>query len=123
MGKRILNWQCLTKTFLDAILVTQQLNIQYLWIDSLRIIQDSKIDGDFESSLMAKIYSNGFCNISAIGAMNGSRGLFFDRDYKELDALITHAQVGGKSSLVSLEKTSGTQWAEDVEHSRLTCRG
>jgi hypothetical protein len=34
-------WERLPKTFADAVTVTRLLGIQYLWIDSLCIIQDS----------------------------------------------------------------------------------
>ncbi|KAK1502880.1 hypothetical protein CTAM01_04869 [Colletotrichum tamarilloi] len=34
----------LSKTFQDAVLVTRRLGIKYIWIDSLCIIQDSKLD-------------------------------------------------------------------------------
>lgn len=33
-------WDCLSKTFQDAIEITQALGIPYLWIDSLCIVQD-----------------------------------------------------------------------------------
>lgn len=34
----------LTKTFVDALMVTQALGLQYIWIDSLCIIQDDNDD-------------------------------------------------------------------------------
>jgi Heterokaryon incompatibility protein (HET) len=34
----------LPRTFLDAVLITQRLGVQYLWIDSLCIVQDDKLD-------------------------------------------------------------------------------
>lgn len=39
-----LEWEKLSKTFQDAIKITRYLNIRYLWIDSLCIIQDSEKD-------------------------------------------------------------------------------
>ena len=36
----------------------ETLNIKFLWIDSLCIIQDDQSDWEVESSLMAEIYSN-----------------------------------------------------------------
>lgn len=38
------------KTFLDAILISKYLGFQYLWVDSLCIIQDSAEDWGKESS-------------------------------------------------------------------------
>jgi hypothetical protein len=40
------------KTFQDVIYATWRLGIQYLWIDSLCIIQDSNEDWNVDSSLM-----------------------------------------------------------------------
>ncbi len=68
----------LPQTFQDAIRVTRELGQQYLWIDSLCIIQDSDEDWFQESSRMGDIYSNSYCTISATGAEDGSMGLFLD---------------------------------------------
>ena len=41
------------KTFQDAIRVTRWLGLQYLWIDSICIVQDDKADWETESSKVA----------------------------------------------------------------------
>ncbi|KAF5010796.1 hypothetical protein FDECE_3058 [Fusarium decemcellulare] len=66
------------KTFQDAIYVTRALGIRYLWIDSLCILQDDKLDWEVESSKMADIYGNAHVVISASQATNSSEG-FLDR--------------------------------------------
>ena len=66
----------LPKTFQDAIIVAQNLGVRYLWIDSLCIIQDSNKDWQHESALMAEVYRNGTCNLSAAQASDSSEGLF-----------------------------------------------
>src|SRR4051812_13673725 len=48
----------LTKTFQDAIWIAQSLGFQYIWIDSLCIIQDDEEDWRRESILMSSVYSN-----------------------------------------------------------------
>ncbi|KAL2065015.1 hypothetical protein VTL71DRAFT_4155 [Oculimacula yallundae] len=48
----------LSKTFSDAVRITRALGFQYLWIDSLCIIQDQIDDWISESSQMHKIYSH-----------------------------------------------------------------
>lgn len=70
------------KTFTDAIEVNRRLKIRYIWIDSLCIIQegDEMKDWSHEASLMQKVYSNSICNISAAGATDGTKGLFFERN-------------------------------------------
>lgn len=70
----------LRKTFQDALIVAQCMDIPYVWIDSLCIIQsgDDKEDWEQESGLMAEVYSNSFCNISADWG-DETNGLFFER--------------------------------------------
>lgn len=71
----------LRKIFQDALLAAQWIGIPYVWIDSLCIIQDGDGGADWrqESVLMAEIYSNSRCNISADWG-DDRNGLFFERD-------------------------------------------
>jgi hypothetical protein len=69
----------LPKTFSDAVAVARCLHVQYLWIDSLTIIQDSEEDWARESVTMDRVYQNSLCNISAAASTNSLGGLFFDR--------------------------------------------
>ena len=62
------------KTFQDAVLITRQLSIEYLWIDSLCIIQDSDEDWAAESALMSSVYSNSRITIAAAAAHDGTIG-------------------------------------------------
>ncbi|TVY80952.1 hypothetical protein LSUE1_G004391, partial [Lachnellula suecica] len=64
------------RTFQDAIISTRRLGLQYLWIDSLCILQDSPNDWEVESSLMGKVYSHCFCMLAAAAAKNCHEGLF-----------------------------------------------
>jgi hypothetical protein len=57
------------QAFRDAITVACALGIQYIWIDSLCIIQDDPLDWQAESSRMAEIFSNAYLTvIAATGA-------------------------------------------------------
>ena len=68
--------QSLTRTFKDAIAVTRELGLGYIWIDSLCIVQDSPRDWEGESALMSTVYGNSTINLAAAGAIDGSHGLF-----------------------------------------------
>ena len=57
----------------------ETLNIKFLWIDSLCIIQDDQSDWEVESSLMAEIYSNAKLTIVATGSWDRRGDCFFDR--------------------------------------------
>ncbi|PVH83463.1 HET-domain-containing protein, partial [Cadophora sp. DSE1049] len=65
----------LPRTFQDAIAVTRGLGLNYLWIDSLCIIQESREDWTKESQEMQNVYANAVFNISADSASDSSMGL------------------------------------------------
>jgi hypothetical protein len=71
----------LPKTLRDAISSTQQLQIPYLWIDSLCIIQDDQDDMTREISRMPQIYKNAVVTISAAIAQDCGEG-FLKTDSK-----------------------------------------
>ncbi|KAL9107667.1 MAG: hypothetical protein Q9227_007474 [Pyrenula ochraceoflavens] len=60
----------LTKTFRDAIEITRSFGLEYLWIDSLCIIQDSHSDWEHESMMMSSVYGGSTINIAAAGAVD-----------------------------------------------------
>src|SRR6266536_2403511 len=69
-------WPSIPKTFQDAIIFTRQLGIQYLWIDSLCIIQDDKKDWETQAGQMAQIYGNSYLTIAAVSGYKAEDGLF-----------------------------------------------
>ncbi|KAK8102405.1 hypothetical protein PG984_015551 [Apiospora sp. TS-2023a] len=73
---REINVKELSKTFWDAICMTRKLGIDYIWIDSLCIIQDDTLDWQRESAQMASIYRNAYLTIAATKASSGAGGLF-----------------------------------------------
>lgn len=68
--------ESLPKTFHDAVVITRNLGIEYLWIDSLCILQDSEEDWNRESAKMAVVYSGATVVISADAARNSADGCF-----------------------------------------------
>jgi hypothetical protein len=77
---RSISVESLSKTFQDAITTVKYVDISYLWIDSLCIIQDSVEDWTVESSEMASVYKGAAINISAAGARDGTEGCFLTPD-------------------------------------------
>lgn len=69
----------LPQVFRDAIDVARALNCDYIWIDSLCIIQDSPEDWKEQSALMSEVYSNAYLSIAASALPDSSRTLFQDR--------------------------------------------
>jgi hypothetical protein len=60
----------MNQTFKDAVKVTRSLELQYLWIDSFCIIQDSPLDWLQESAKMFFVYSNATVNIATSSSSN-----------------------------------------------------
>ena len=59
--------------------ITVQLGYEYIWIDSLCIIQDLKEDWDREASTMGSVYRHSVCTITAAGSKSGDGGFFYER--------------------------------------------
>jgi hypothetical protein len=88
-----LSEQDLTRTFRDAIDVTRKLGVQYLWIDSLCIVQDNAEDMETELSKMGGIYGNAYLVIAATLAKDGSVGLDCERLLFNFEISDSHGQA------------------------------
>lgn len=64
----------LSRTFQDAVQVARGLQLSYLWIDSLCIVQDDTEDWIREAEQMANVYRESVCTISALSADGGDSG-------------------------------------------------
>lgn len=85
--KRGIRWDLLSRTFQDAICMTRTLGFQYIWIDSLCIVQDDALDWEKESAQMASVYSNGHLTLAGTRSANGNGGLFSTRDDVEVSGM------------------------------------
>jgi hypothetical protein len=70
----------LPPTFRDAVIMTRELGVRYLWIDALCIIQDSTEDRLSESAAIDQIYGKSYCTLAASSSKSGDGGLFNERD-------------------------------------------
>ncbi|RSL49704.1 hypothetical protein CEP54_012298 [Fusarium duplospermum] len=64
----------LPKTFRDAASVARGLGLEYLWIDSVCIVQDDAEDWDIESKLMEQVFSSAYCTLAASCASGTNDG-------------------------------------------------
>jgi hypothetical protein len=95
----------LPKTFKESILLTRSLNIKYIWIDSLCIIQDDAADWHFEAGKMADVYRNATLVISASDAKDSTEGLFVtEREHKTVTTVpyIAEGVVQGTFKIAQL---------------------
>ncbi|KAH6638301.1 heterokaryon incompatibility protein-domain-containing protein [Boeremia exigua] len=74
------SWNMLTNNFRQAIEVARFLEIGYIWIDSLCIIQGSAEDWVREASKMHLVYRNSYCNIAIADSVGQYGGAFRSRE-------------------------------------------
>lgn len=105
----------LPQTFQDAITVVKRLQINYLWIDALCIIQDSEEDWVTESAKMGDIYHHAQVVLAVHCAGDDSEGFLKRALAKRKDVQITD----DKSVTVRLM----ANFEADVGQSQLSTRG
>jgi hypothetical protein len=91
----------LPQTFQDAIAISRELGIRYIWIDSLCICQDDGADWERESAKMASIYMNSYLTLAASRAKDDSDGFLGPRDARvhvELPVTIPRSATGADGS-------------------------
>lgn len=88
--------QDLPKTFQEAVILTRELNIGYLWIDSLCIIQDDDDSRDWthEIANMGKVFEEAFLVLAAAGSKNAGEGLFVMNRYPDVSVELESHHAG-----------------------------
>ena len=97
----------LSKTFQEAISFVRITGIEYIWIDSLCIIQDSVEDWQVEAALMEKVYMAPTCNIAATASSDGSQGLFRARNIYDVMPIYLETSGSGLPNDQRREPGSG----------------
>ncbi|KAH7074856.1 heterokaryon incompatibility protein-domain-containing protein [Paraphoma chrysanthemicola] len=116
----------LPKTFKEAIIITKRLGVQYIWIDSLCIMQDEVSDWRQEAAKMHEAYYNAFCNLSAAASANSSEGLFRDRMHHAVQTSVIDVCVDGldsQHSILQCELHDFDFWKNNVSKCMLNKRG
>lgn len=83
------------KTFSDAIQITRAVGLEYMWIDSLCIIQDNSKVWETESSMMSSVYGGSLLNIAASSARDGTEGCFLKPQYHSC-GFRAQVSIGGR---------------------------
>ncbi|ENH69345.1 hypothetical protein FOC1_g10001117 [Fusarium oxysporum f. sp. cubense race 1] len=78
--KKSIDANSLPIVFQQAIWIVRMLKIDYIWIDSLCIIQDSQSDWELESLQMCDYYENSFLTISTATSPNSTIPFLGPRD-------------------------------------------
>jgi hypothetical protein len=74
------SWDSLPLLFQDTVKICRMLEVQYLWIDKLCIIQHDEDDWSTEGSKMAQIFEGSFLTIGAAISRSDTDSLFFKNE-------------------------------------------
>ncbi|KAI1733869.1 HET-domain-containing protein [Xylaria scruposa] len=116
----------LPQNFQDAIWLTHQLGIHFLWIDSLCIVQDDPKDWAQESAMMYNVYNNSFITIAASRAAHSSEGFLGKRVEKSYVPVPFHCQgIFGEvlAFALPLGHVEKPERSVLMENEPLSCRG
>lgn len=94
----------LPKTCRDAILVARALGIQYIWIDSLCIVQDSSSDWVAEAAKMCAVYTNAVITFAGVDSPDSDTGLFVSEPDRHTVALPVRLSRDGRLANVYARK-------------------
>jgi hypothetical protein len=81
--KQSISYEELPATFKDAVYCTRKLNIRYLWIDSICIIQGDGGDFNEESKRMEDVFSGAYCVLAASRATSQRDGFLGPRKKRD----------------------------------------
>lgn len=117
------------KTIREAMTICTRLGLQYIWVDSLCIIQDSKEDWLKESQKMGAIYAGSAITIAADAAMDSYFGCFNQKSKSQIEKMeylqyiTTKTKSDQNSTLLVGGGSSISNTINAIEKSPLTTRG
>lgn len=113
----------LPATIRDAVTVTRGCGLQYIWIDSVCIIQGNAGDWLAEAGRMHEVYSNAVFTLCAVSVESASAGLFHSREawrYRAEHCRLATKRISSCSvscrDLVDGSTWSSRAWTLQEEH-------
>ncbi|KAI0404105.1 HET-domain-containing protein [Xylaria palmicola] len=120
-----INFNDMPRSIQDAIIVTENLGIQYLWIDAFCIIQDDEEDRQREIDLMGRVYEKADVTIMASRAQGAHEGFLgnvssygqtrpdwvFEMHYRDRTGQLSPIVVAPKSFRDPVDHLSKRAWA------------
>jgi hypothetical protein len=107
----------------DAVFVTRNLQIRYLWIDALCIIQDDPVDWEREALSMSEVYAQSAITIAATSSSDSDGGLFFRRPSVPTAQLLWTFSDGSPPERVNFRSPGILRKTALLENSPLAKRG
>ena len=125
--QRGISFDRLPQNFQDAILTVRKLQLRYLWIDALCIIQDDPADWAREAAKMNEIYGSAYLTIAATSAISSTEG-FLRRSQEMACSIPFYGETRTESAfcLTITEMLGGGNqgsWMDNIETARWNTRG
>lgn len=111
----------LPTSYKEALLVASRLDIRYLWIDSLCILQDSEDDWLCEAGMMGEVYRHSYLNIALAGAAENSEASFTERHAEAIRPAYIEAHWDDQPP--EGHYIIDEEFQSDLNHSKLRSRG
>lgn len=106
----------LPKTCRDAILAARGLGIQYLWIDALCILQDSREDWERESAAMCHVYRSALVTLAAVDSASAETGLFRSVPGRKFHKLDRNTIADASSEQIFARPTQSHSFGDKFRH-------
>ncbi|CAG9998251.1 unnamed protein product [Clonostachys byssicola] len=110
-------------TLRDAITISKALDIRFIWIDALCIIQDCDQDWAHEASRMREVYRGAVVTIAAACASKASEGIFREREQSDQPRCWLDWIDGAPSTSKVFLRPGSELWDERMHQSVLNTRG
>ena len=117
----------LPQNFQDAVLIVRKLQLRFLWIDALCIIQDDPADWAREAARMNDVYGSAYLTIAATSAISSTDG-FLKRSQETTISIPYYKDVRADPAgllFLAYMRTGGDQgsWFSNIETARWNTRG
>lgn len=112
----------LSRTVADAVAITRGLGLQYLWVDTLCIVQDDTADWKAEAATMDLVYRNAVVTIAASSAKDGRGGCLLQSSSPTPVKVPLTVTTSKNTTSIMFKPHSGSI-AEGFENSPLSERG
>ena len=110
----------LPQTIKDAIVCTHNLNLRYLWTDSLCILQDSDEDKQREIPHMCDIYRDAYVTIIAASSQKVSEGFLRDRK-RPVETPLPFWCPDGRLGTISVDESGSAKPDKEPVNLRAWC--
>ncbi len=102
--QRGIPWHSMPQVYRDAVTLTRTINVPYLWIDSLCIVQDDDKDWDEQSSKMASIYTNAVLTLAATSSKGPAEGCFSRIPFDNIARTVIMEDMEGNERQVAVRR-------------------